>query len=134
MNKLTGHIRSIKTHGKLSVVEVSCGEHSLLKAMVLETPESCDWLRQNAVINLLFKESEVILLSTPNLELSSGNTLQGTVNAIEKGDLLSRVRLDIESGSIYAMIPTEAISRMSITQGKPGYAMVNQTEIILAKP
>ena len=60
MNILKGNIDRIKVSGDLSIVEVKVGE-LVFSIILIDTPESADFLKIKNEVRVIFKETEVIL-------------------------------------------------------------------------
>ena len=94
MNTLTGTITEITTEQNLSLVKALAGGF-LFYSIVLDTPDSSPWLRKNAPIRLLFKETEV-MIALPTLDplsISVRNQLPCRIIAIHSGTLLCELTL-----------------------------------------
>jgi molybdopterin-binding protein len=94
MNTLTGTITEITTEQNLSLVKALAGGF-LFYSIVLDTPDSSPWLRKDAPIRLLFKETEVMIaLPTGNpLPISVRNQLPCRIIAIHSGIVLCELTL-----------------------------------------
>lgn len=131
MNCLRGTIQSVKTEGLLSLVEISMGGFSL-KSIVIETPQTVAYLREGGHINLLFKETEVIIGKGPSGALSLQNKVDCNVIKITKGDLLSKIILNDGSNEIASIITTDAVEQLGLCEGDAVVAMIKTNEILLA--
>jgi molybdopterin-binding protein len=106
MNTLTGTITEITTEQNLSLVKALAGGF-LFYSIVLDTPDSSPWLRKDAPIRLLFKETEV-MIALPTLDplsISVRNQLPCRIIAIHSGALLCELTL--------ALIPSPTVSPAS---------------------
>ena len=128
MNSLNGKITSIDLEGSLALIGLNCSGISL-KTIVL----GFDGLSVGDSIQVQFKETEVIIAHPGALEVSLQNRLQGTISAIEKGKLLSRVVLQTSAGTVSSVITTRAVDQLQLELGKSALALVKTNEILLAK-
>jgi len=92
MNIFSGHISAIVINESLSMVSVQFDQGVSLKTIVVETPETASYLRIGNAIQVLFKETEVILAKQDTLAISVQNQIPGTIQAIERGVLLSKIQ------------------------------------------
>jgi molybdate transport system regulatory protein len=134
MNSFQGHIEKVETHGKLSIVSIEMGFGIILKAIVIDDILSAPHLEKGRKIQVMFKETEVILSSElSSVNVSIENRIQGRVSEIEKGQLLSRVKIDSPIGAIISVISTEALINLKLNAKTEILAMVKLNEIILSK-
>lgn len=132
MNNLKGHIVRIESIGSLSMVRIALqGEHAF-KVMVIDTPKTRDYLQTDRKIDLLFKETEVVLSTANNPMVSIENQLPCTVKALEQGTILTRVLLESTAGKLAALLPTSAVLQMNIMKGHEVLALVKFNEIMLS--
>ena len=131
MNRLQGHIVDIEVSGNLSVVTVAIDNNIRLKAIVIETPESAEYLRKERQILLLFKETEVIIGTGKNFQVSVLNRIPGKIINIEKGRLLSRIVLETDGGEITAIIGSHAVDQLRLKMDLDVTAMIKLNEVML---
>lgn len=132
MNILSGNIKSITTSGELSLIQVECNA-LLLSAILIDTPETAPYLRQEQPVKVMFKETEVVLGKGTDFQISLQNRLEGTIMSIEKGTLLSKVILSTDCGNITSIITSRAIDQLELTTGSVATAMVKTNEIMLSE-
>ncbi|MCH7535436.1 MAG: TOBE domain-containing protein [Bacteroidetes bacterium] len=133
MNSFNGHINDVKVSGSLSLVTIGITEDVTLKTIVVETPETAEYLQKGKAIKVLFKETEVIIGIDTNLKVSLQNRIAGTVTAIEKGSLLSKVTMQSEIGEIAAIISTNAVEKLELKENTSVVALVKLNEIMLSE-
>lgn len=132
MNILTGTIDAIETKQNLSLVRVRVQDLHLT-AIVLDTPESSDYLEIGKPVRVIFKETEVIIGAGDNHRISLRNKLPGTIQAIERGELLSRITIDTQAGAIVSIITTRSVDQLDLQTGSEVTAMVKTNEMMLSK-
>ncbi|MDH5610213.1 MAG: TOBE domain-containing protein [Cyclobacteriaceae bacterium] len=130
MNQLEGTIDRIDSKGNLSVVDIQVGG-SILTTIVIETPETVSYLRKDLSINVLFKETEVMLAIEKPGRWSVTNQLACTVEKIENGELLSKISLSYEGHPLQCLLLTRVVRDMGLMSGQAVWAMVETTEIML---
>ena len=132
MNLLTGIIEHIDISGNLSLIGIKVGECQF-KSIVVETPETVDYLIVGGPVNVLFKETEVIIGIGDNMQISLRNKMDSTISSIEKGKLLTKLVLQTNAGEVISIITTNAVENLNLTKGAKVMAMVKTNEILLAK-
>ncbi len=69
-----------------------------------------------------------------NVKTSARNQFQGRIAAITKGAVNSEVTLKATGGAeIVAIITNESVERLGLAVGKPAYALVKATWIVIGK-
>lgn len=131
MNSFSGHITDIRSSNALSVISVNVGT-VLFKAIVIDSPETADWLVTGHPVQVQFKETEVVLATGENLTISLQNRVKGHVSAIEKGALLSRIVIRTDIGDIVSIISTDATEQLALQEDTLVTAMIKLNEVILA--
>ena len=132
MNSLLGNISDISVSGKLSIIQVQVSQ-VVLYAIIIDTPETADYLKVGREVNVIFKESEVIIGKGINHEVSLRNKLVGQISSIESGELLSKVVVDTSVGNITSIITTNAVRNLDLSEGSVVTAMIKTNEIMLSQ-
>ena len=133
MNSVKGYIENVEVSGNLSIVTVNVNGGIVLQSIVIETPQTALYLKQGNSIHLLFKETEVILASTSIEDISIENRISGQVKHIEKGELLSKVKLETSVGEIHSIIGTHTLNRLAIDIESDVVALIKMNEIMLSE-
>ncbi len=131
MNCLTGTIGSIATQGSLSLVKVQVGEVQL-SAIVIDTPQTAPYLRLEQSVNVIFKETEVIVGKGYNHAVSLQNRLRGKVRSLDSNPLLSQVVLDTTVGPVTSIITTNAVHQLKLVPGIEVTALIKTNEVMLS--
>ena len=132
MNSLKGEIEHIDISGNLSLVGIKVGDCQF-KSIVVETPETVDYLRIGGEVDVLFKETEVIIGIGDNMQISLRNKMISTITSIEKGKLLAKLVLQTNAGEVISIITSNAVENLNLKEGLQVMAMVKTNEILLAK-
>lgn len=130
MNKLNGTITGIESSGHLSVVDVEVGG-DVLSAVIIETPETADYLRVGGDILLLFKETEVILGKGIGGAISLKNRLACTVRGIARQKLLTEISLEYRGNPIHAVLVSACAEGIGLREGDAVDAFIKVNEITL---
>ena len=132
MNKLSGKIDSIHASGNLSIAEVLVNL-DIMKAVLIETPESARFLKKGETINVIFKETEVLIAKNFSGKISLQNRLNCRIVSIEKGELLSKVILDYKGNKLISIITQFAVNDMELKPGDEVEALIKTNEVILSQ-
>lgn len=132
MNSLPGHIRQIESEGSVTVLTVMLNGGTDIEVVVINTPETGDYLETGREVDVLFKETELMLTMASATDISVQNRIPCKVSHIETGKMLSRVFLNSEAGSMTALLPSSALKTMKITSGTSLTALVKFNEIMLS--
>ena len=133
MNKLKGRIGNIDVSGSLSLVTISIGKSTNIKSIVIETPETAPYLQKGEEVNIVFKETEVILAKGNPGAISLINRIPAEVIDIKPGDILCEVNLITESGPVSAILSRHAMDLLTLKKGDTVTAMVKLNEIMISE-
>ncbi len=132
MNVLKGKISSLKTSGRLTIVTLDVSG-ILLKSIIIENPDTVSYLKKNNPIQVMFKETEVVIGKDADIAISMENRIPGTITEIIKGALLCSLSLNTKAGKIKATLTSESASKLQLQLGEFVTAMVKTTEIMLSE-
>ncbi|MEZ7496299.1 TOBE domain-containing protein [Leeuwenhoekiella aequorea] len=131
MNNFEGFIKTVHVNGNLSIVDIEVTSDILMKAIIIDTPETASYLKSNANVSILFKETEVII----GLGDQSGNSLQNKIPAIitcvEIGNLLCKLDLKSDAGVFTAIISAAAAAALNLKVEDEVTAMIKLNEVML---
>ena len=130
MNTYSGNITAVETDGALSIVTVNVSGIQL-STIVVDSPESAPYLAVGKVVNVVFKETEVVL-ATGNPDISLANQIAGVVKSVDTGAILSRIEMQTVIGLIVSIITTRSVHRLGIKPGDQVMAMVKTNETMLS--
>ncbi len=132
MNILSGHISSLTDEGKLTIAKVRVRD-SEFTSIVINEGNNEDYLAIDHPINVMFKETEVIIGVGENLQISLRNQLPGVISKIDKSDLLCKLTIETSAGEVKSMITRNALESLRLKVGKEVVAMIKTNEILLLK-
>lgn len=132
MNVFEGKIASIKTNGSVSLVTLHI-KNIIFDTIVIETPDSASYLRQDTSIKVMFKETEVIIGKGDQQMVSIRNKVDGNILEIKKGELLSKITINTIIGNIVAIITTSTILDLELKPKDLVTVMIKTTEIMLSE-
>lgn len=130
MNILKGEIETVKERNNLSLVSIKVGQIRL-SSIVIDTSDTAPYLKPGNSVSVIFKETEVIIGKGKDHKVSLQNKLEGHVESIETGDLLSKLTLSTMVGKIISVITTNAVDQLHLKKGSEITAMVKTNEIML---
>ena len=125
MNRIPAVITSINCNGELFFVEAQSGETPFGILLFQLNPQ----FRAGSPIWLLFKESEVSVMSGISGESSFSNVLPARVSAIKPSTILAQVCLNTGAGEVCSIFTTRALARMALTVGEDVTVMIKASQI-----
>ena len=131
MNSISGKITNIDVDGALSLVHVDVNGQCI-RSIIIDTPDTVDYLEEGREINVVFKETEVILALKKDVTISLQNQFLGTVKELTIRNLLSRVVIDSPLGPITSIITSKAVESLKIKVESEVVAMVKTNEVMLS--
>ncbi|MDH3323376.1 MAG: TOBE domain-containing protein [Flavobacteriaceae bacterium] len=132
MNSLKGIIEAVNVSGDLSIITVKVA-HTNFSAIVIDTPQTDPYLVKGNPIQVIFKETEVIIGVGSVDGISLRNKLFGKVVSIDSDNLLSKLVVDTDVGLITSIITTNSVKRLKIEIGTALTAMIKTNELMLSK-
>jgi len=131
MNTLTGNITSIKTSDVISLVKITVGD-VIFTSIVIDTPETLDYLKIGNAINLYFKETEVIISKTEDLKISLQNQIPCEIVSINLGLILSELHLMFGAYKITAIITSNACEQLHLQENDKVIALIKTNEVSIS--
>lgn len=132
MNILKGAITTIKVSGNMSLITVNVND-IFFKTIVIETPATASWLKTGNEINVIFKETEVVIGKGLEHFVSLQNKVPGKIIDIQKGELMSKITVDTTVGNIVAIISLDAVMQLDLQIGETVSAMIKTNEIMISQ-
>lgn len=130
MNIIKGKIDIIESYDSLSLVRMKAGDFHFT-TIVIETPETADYLTPGGKINILFKETEVLICRKPCPQISLQNRIEGSIKEIRRGKLLSQITLSTGIGEVRSIITSHAVRQLDLKEQDIVIAMIKTNEIML---
>lgn len=132
MNKLTGTITKIQQSGVILLVDIEVHKQNF-SALMIESVVRPDWLVENQAVDVVFKETEVSLAKNFSGQISMRNRMKCSILEIERGELLSKVKLNFKNDSVTSAITTRSVDSLNLIVGDEIDAFVKANEISLMK-
>lgn len=130
MNRLPGCISAVESNGYLSLVDVEVGGGQFT-ATLLEDPAEAPYLKPGIAVDVLFKETEVSLAKNLSGLISLRNRFPVVVTHINRGTIMTEVRVDYRGHALSSIITTRAVGRLQLEIGDEVEALVKANEITL---
>ena len=128
MNRLPGTVVAVEREGSIALVDVVV-DAVRYTALLLDTDG--ERFRVGAPVTLAFNETEVALAKNLSGAISLRNRLPGTVEAIEQGQLMSRVLLRIGTHGVSSVITTRSLLALQLQPGDAIEGLVKSNEMHL---
>ena len=132
MNSFQGEITNLQTSGELSRVKIQIGSEQL-STIVIGNSESMTYLGLGNRIQVIFKETEVIIAKGDTSAVSLQNQIKGQISRINQGDLLSKIEVNTSIGIVKSIITSNAVQQLELKEGEEVIAMIKSNEIMLAE-
>jgi len=131
MNVIKGKIIKIQTHEGISLVKIAVTSEIIFTSVVIETPESNDYLTLENEINLIFKETEVSICKDLSPKISIQNQIPCIIQSIKKGVIFTQIDLHFGNQKIASLITTNACNQLDLKENDAVLAMIKSNEISL---
>jgi molybdopterin-binding protein len=66
------------------------------------------------------------------MKISARNLIKGTIVEVIKGQTTAHVRIDASGTIITASITNEAVDELGFAKGKPAYAVIKASDVMVA--
>lgn len=129
MNRLKGTITGIVTEKSLSFVEVAVGGDTF-SCFLVETPDTCHYLRLGSQVLLLFKETEVSIARELG-KISIRNRIRSRITTLECGKVLAQVEFDYGGTPIRSVISARAALELELKAGDEVWWLLKSNELSL---
>jgi len=91
-----------------------------------------EYKRVEAYVGEVLEDEEYWVAA--GLKISARNRLKGVVKGVEKGDIIAKVKLQVEVPAVItALISREAVEDLNIKVGDSVEAVIKATEVMIAK-
>jgi molybdate transport system regulatory protein len=128
MNRLPGTVTGMERSGSIALIDVAV-EGRRYSALLLDADQ--ERFRVGANVTLAFNETEVALARNLSGTISMRNRLPATVEAIEQGQLMSRVLLRVGSHGVSSVITTRSLLALQLHPGDAVEGLVKSNEMHL---
>jgi molybdopterin-binding protein len=129
MNYIKASVTSIDSFEGITIVGFRAGSE-VLTMMSLELDRS---LQVGSAVMLAFKATTVSLARDKNALLSISNQLPVYISSIDKGELLSSVKLSFEGSFIESIITKSSALRMDLKPEDEIVALIKASDLAIAE-
>jgi len=131
MNVLKGNISEIQSYEGISLVKVKSHDF-IFSSIILDTPDSADYLKESQAVKIIFKETEVIISKDLNPQISVQNQIPCIVKSVKKGIILSQINLLADQQNIQSIITSKACEQLDIKESDSVIALIKTNEVSLS--
>lgn len=128
MNKLKAQIVHLETDGQISLVDLQA-HGDLFSCVVIETPQTAEYLQIGHEVYILFKETEVSIGKNLSGQISLRNQIHSTIKRLDRGRVLTKLTLDYKGSEIGSIITTRSAERMKLQIGDAVVGLVKANEV-----
>lgn len=132
MNTLKGIISDIQSHESVSLVKVQTLSNIVFTSIVLDIPDTADYLKIGNQVNIIFKETEVIISKDFNANISIQNKIPCMVQSIKMGVLLCQINLKSGDTEIKSIITSNAGKQLNLKENDKVIALIKTNEVSLS--
>ena len=134
-NQLDATIESVDAGPAMTTVRALInGGHIITAAITTEAATDLQ-LRAGSPIRVLIKSTEVSVASDPVGRVSIRNLLPGRIVAVDHGEVMSTVKIDIGSDQVLtAAITKESAQELDLEAGAPVTALIKATNVAVWVP
>ncbi|OJJ14410.1 hypothetical protein BKI52_42260 [marine bacterium AO1-C] len=130
MNRLSATIAQIQHQEYLSLVGLQV-DQAFLQVLLTDTPQSTDYLTVGNTIDVLLKETAIVLSKrTLHQEISITNQIPCTITQIEEGEILSKIKVSFGKQHLQIILTTAAYQQMQLQVGESVVALIKANEIM----
>lgn len=130
MNKLKAEISEIITSGELSLIGLDMNGEKFFSLIVNQNEE---YISKGNTVYMVFKETEVSIAKNLSGDISIRNRFPSVIKSIDKGQLLSEIKLDFKGIEISSIITTGSCERLALKPGDEVEALLKTTELLLMR-
>ncbi|RSS79140.1 molybdopterin-binding protein [Streptomyces sp. WAC06614] len=131
-NQFDGSVLALSVGEAMTTVTVRLDSgQDIVAAVTSEAVEDLG-LFAGSSVRALVKATEVALATGPVEGISIRNQIAGTVTATTVGGAMAAVTMDVEGGTLTAVVTKEAAEALGLTVGSPAVALIKSTGISLA--
>lgn len=96
------------------------------------THRSRPLLTQTAIPARAMDRVRDIILRRHELKISARNQIKGIIKSVTKGQTTAHVQIEVDGAIITASITNEAVDALALAAGKPAYAVIKASDVMIA--
>lgn len=134
MNVLKGKISNVISKDLISLVEIDT-KVGKLYSIVFENTQTALYLKDGVDIWLLFKETSAGIIKSNNPVISSFiNQIEGNVEEMIQGEILTEVLVNCKGERVSCVITTKSVKDMDLKVDDKVFVVIKTNEISLESP
>jgi molybdate transport system regulatory protein len=130
MNRIDVIINRIASSGGIMLADLRSGDIELT-ALLIDTVYNPVWLFEGNDVYAVFKETEVSIAKNFAGLISLRNKIPCTIDKIERGELMSLVKMSCGLVLISSAITTRSVDALALQTGDAVTAMIKANEVTL---
>lgn len=131
MNRYKAKVKSIKSEGSLSLIQLDINGIPIT-SIILDDSENQKNLEGKSELDVIFKETEVVIATSSVEGISMRNQIPGTVLKVELSSLLARLTLQTDIGELVSIITAGSVKRLGIKEGLKVTALIKTNEVYIS--
>lgn len=134
-NQIDAEVVEVRRGGVTALLEMRTAQGTLLYASIMgEAAESLD-VRPGDRVIAFFKASHVLIATGWVIPISARNRLDGSIEAVKHGVVNAEVYVQLIGGDrVSATVTEEAVANLALEPGMPVVAIVEASDVMVAKP
>ena len=128
MNQILAEITAVLVSDDLALVHLKC-EDQKFSSLIIHQENS--FISTGNKVYMVFKETEVLIGKNSRDQLSVKNCFGSVIKSIEKGKVLSEIKLNFKGHSITSIITSESCERLALCVGMEVEALVKTNDLML---
>jgi molybdate transport system regulatory protein len=131
-NRLAATVQAVTVGEVMAVVNARlAGGQDVTAAITREAIEDLP-VREGSAITVLIKSTEVSVALDLTGHLSIRNQLAGTVTAVEHGDAMTTVKVEIDGGEVLTAAITKESAEKLLVVGTAVTALIKSTDVAIS--
>jgi len=132
-NQLDGVVQSVARGEVMAIVRTAlAGGPEITAAITLDAVDDLG-LTEGQPVHVLVKSTEVALATSKLANVSIRNQLAGSVAAVDRGTVMTMVRVDVSGGhTVTAAITNDGADDLMLSPGDAVVALIKSTEVGIA--
>lgn len=132
MNVLEGRIYKIETNEGISLIDINIDD-DFFSALIINSKATGSYIKEGENVKILFKETEISLKRFHENIVKRQNKIIVDVISIEKGQILSEVKLLYRNKSVTAIVLTRLLNELQLNEKEKAVMVLRPQEILLAE-
>ncbi len=133
-NQIQGNVESITSGSVNAKVDIKLKSGQVLVSVITKEAVENLGLKQGDSVTTIFKSSTVILAVPGEMQLSTGNSIAGSISHITVGEVNAEVVVDIgHHDVVVAVITTDALKALKLKEGSSVMAIIKSSDVMLGR-